>query len=56
MLRFIAGTGAAGSALVFTYVDERALDGSGRMGDAQPWLTAVEGAGEPSDRARSRPP
>jgi methyltransferase (TIGR00027 family) len=47
MLRWMARTGAPGSSVVFTYADQRALDGSGDMGDAGPWLDAVERAGEP---------
>jgi methyltransferase (TIGR00027 family) len=45
MLGWIARTGAPGSRVVFTYADQRALDGS--MGDTGPWLDAVEKAGEP---------
>jgi methyltransferase (TIGR00027 family) len=47
MLRWMAATGAPGSSVIFTYADQRALDGSGRMGDVGPWLAAVERAGEP---------
>lgn len=47
MLRWMARTGAPGSGVVFTYADQRALDGSGQMGDVGPWLEAVERAGEP---------
>lgn len=46
VLRFVAD-GAVGTRLVFTYVDARALDGSGLFADAAATVRAVAGLGEP---------
>lgn len=46
VLRFVAGA-ARRTRLIFTYVDARALDGSGLFPDAAATLRAVAGVGEP---------
>jgi O-methyltransferase involved in polyketide biosynthesis len=37
----------AGSELLFTYVHQGVLDGSGEFPDAGPWVASVRAAGEP---------
>jgi methyltransferase (TIGR00027 family) len=46
-LRWVAANAAQGSALAFTYVHAGLLDGSARFPGAEPWMEAVERAGEP---------
>lgn len=46
-LRWAAAVAGAGSELVFTYVDQRLLDGSRDFPHAGPWVASVREAGEP---------
>ena len=46
-LRWVAANSAEGSTLSFTYVHAGLLDGSVRFPGAEPWVQAVERAGEP---------
>ena len=46
-LRALAGLLAAGSTLIFTYVDRAALDGTGTFDGVEEWHDAVRRGGEP---------
>jgi methyltransferase (TIGR00027 family) len=46
-LRLIASDSGPGSRLSFTYIHRGLLDGSARFPGSEPWVKAVQGAGEP---------
>lgn len=46
-LTALASTTAPGSRIVFTYMDRRALDGTGDFAGVEAWADAVRSAGEP---------